>query len=68
MIKFSRGISPTLCLRGVLLALVWGYCYHIAYIFHILPYICVRAWGHKNAEPGWSQVLFSLNEFLLGTA
>jgi hypothetical protein len=43
-IKFSRGVQPTLWAHeGVLLALVWGCFGHIAYISHILPYLCWRA-------------------------
>jgi hypothetical protein len=51
-----------------LLALVWGYFWYIGYISHILPYLYGRDWGHKTTGSGWSQGLFILNEFLLGTA
>jgi hypothetical protein len=67
IIKFSRGVPPTHCgWRGTFD--LWDYFWHIGYISHTLPYLCWRAWVHKNAWPGWSQGLFTLNEFLCETA
>jgi hypothetical protein len=37
--------------------------WHIGFIFHILPYLCWRAWGHKNAGSRWSQELSALSSF-----
>jgi hypothetical protein len=50
------------------LALASDYLLHTSYIFHTLPYLCWRAWGHRNIGPGWSRGSFALNGFLHGTA
>jgi hypothetical protein len=67
-IRFSKGVPPTLCIWGGARGSCWGLFLAHRLHFHILSYLCWRAWGRKNAGPRWSWELSILSEFLHGTA